>query len=319
MVSCIKELRGYKKHDLRGTYPLESSEKIVPNFFIIGAQKSGTTWLWEMLKQHPGTALSAKKEIHYFGSAELYAKGDDWYYRHFTGLDTDKVIGEASSTYFYDRVPYWYNKSCQIEFDESLPPLPELIDRKFHDAKYIVILRDPVRRAISAYSHWMKKGELSPLLGLKRVAMELPKMRILELGLYAKYLRVWMKQIPANRFRIILFEDQIKRNWDQTICDTYEYLGLDTNFKPQLPGKPVHRSWCWTRIVFNYYASKMFKKIGNSRAAKLMDRFDILPNSAIKAENIEFLRSVYLPEKEEISALTGNKLSCWDYGEKLFR
>lgn len=272
-----------------------------------------------MLKQHPGTALSAKKEIHYFGSAELYAKGDDWYYSHFTGLDPVKVIGEASTTYFYDRVPYWYNKNRVIEFDESLPPLPELIDLKFPNAKYIVILRDPVHRAISAYSHWMKRGELSPLLGLKRVAMELPKMRILEYGLYAKYLKVWMKQIPADRFRIILFEDQIKRNWDQTIYDIYKYLGLDPNFKPQLPGKPVHRSWGWTRIVFNYYASKMFKNIVNSRAGKLMDRFDVLSNSAIKAEDIEFFRSVYLPEKEEISALTGNKLSCWDYGKKFLR
>ena len=272
-----------------------------------------------MLEQHPGTSLPAKKEIHYFGSAELYAKGDDWYYGHFTGLNPDKVIGEASTTYFYDRTPYWHNKSHQIEFDESLPLLPELIDRKFPDAKYIVILRDPVHRAISAYSHWMRKGELSPLLGLKRVATELPKLRILEYGLYAKYLKAWMRQIPPDRFRIMIFEDQIKKDWAQALYDTYEYLGLDPGFKPQLPGAPVHKSWGWTRIVFNYYASKLYKHAGNTRAARFMDRFDVLTKTAIKVEDVEFLRSVYLPEKEEIMALIGNELSCWDYGEKLLR
>ena len=87
-------------------------------------KQPGTTWLWDMLEQHPGTPFPDKKESHYFGSAKLLAKSDDWYYNHFASLDPDKVIGEASSTHFYDRVPYWHNKSRQIEFDESLPPHP---------------------------------------------------------------------------------------------------------------------------------------------------------------------------------------------------
>lgn len=272
-----------------------------------------------MLDQHPGTSLPVQKEIHYFGSAELYAKGDDWYYSHFEGLDPDKLIGEASTTYFYDRVPYWHNKSNQIEFDESLPLIPELILQKFPDMKFVVVLRDPVHRAISAYSHWMKQGNVSPLLGLKKVATDYPKMRILEYGLYARYLNIWMKSVGPERLRIILFEDQIKKNWDQTLRETYEYLGLDPEFKPELPGKPVHRSWGWTRIVFNYYASKMSKRLGHSRAGVLLDRFDFLASNAIEAEDIEFLRSVYLPEKEALAKLTGNPLTCWDYGEGMLR
>ena len=300
---------------------METSKRCEPGFFIIGAQKSGTSWLWNMLDQHPGTSLPATKEIQYFGSAEIYAKGDAWYLQHFADLDAEKVIGEASTTYFYDRVPYFYNKSTQIEFDESLPKLPELIDRRFPNAKYIVALRDPVRRAISAYSHWMKRANdmtnLTPAVSLKKAATKYPKMRILEYGLYAKYLKVWQERIPADRFRIIFFEDQIVRNWDQTLCDTYEYLRLEPTFKPQHPAKPRHRSWGWTRILFNYYASKIYKNAGQSRVAHFLDRHDFLSSMAIKKEDIEFLRSVYLAEKAEISAITGNDLSCWDYGEKL--
>ena len=272
-----------------------------------------------MLDQHPGTSLPSEKEIHYFGSAELFARGEDWYYSHFEGLDPDKVIGEASTSYFYDRVPYWHNKSDQIEFDESLPLIPELISQTFPAMKFIVVLRDPVHRAISAYLHWMKKGAISPLLDLRKVATDYPKMRILEYGLYAGYLKVWMKYVRPERLRIILYEDQIKKNRDQTLADIYQYLDLDPTFKPEQPDKAVHKSWGWTRIVFNYYARRISKTMGHSRAGRLLDRFDFLSGKAVKVEDIEFFRSVYLPEKEELTMLTGNPLSCWDYGEGMLQ
>ena len=296
-----------------------SPNKNTPEFFLIGAQKAGTTWLWEILDQHPGTSLPSQKEIHYFGSSELYSKGENWYFSFFDGLDPDKLIGEASTTYFYDYVPYWYNKSNLIEIDKSLPSIPALISQRFPEAKFIVILRDPVRRAISAYSHWMKLGRISPLLGLKKVAATLPTTRIVEYGFYAKYLKLWMEHIPSDRFRVILFEDQIKRNWDQTIIDTYKFLGLDPEFKPEFPNKSVHSSWNWTRIVFNYYVGSIFSGTVGSKIGGFLDRFDVLSGTAIKEEDIEFLQSIYLPEKEEIAALTGYDLTCWDYGEGLLR
>ncbi|WP_419657492.1 putative sulfotransferase domain protein [Desulfosarcina variabilis str. Montpellier] len=115
------------------------------------------------------------------------------------------IIGEASTTYFYDRVPYWYNKSNEIEFDDSLPPLPELVTNELPDIKIIISLRDPVDRAISAYYHWMKTGITSPRLGLKKVAKEYPKMRILEYGYYEEYLKIWQKYVPQERILILIF------------------------------------------------------------------------------------------------------------------
>ena len=81
-----------------------------PDFMIIGAQKAGTTWLWEKLNLHHGTSLPKEKEIHFFGGVENYQKGREWYYNHFSNLDPYKVTGEASTTYLYDRIPYWHNK-----------------------------------------------------------------------------------------------------------------------------------------------------------------------------------------------------------------
>jgi hypothetical protein len=290
-----------------------------PDFIIIGAQKSGTTWLWDMLDQHPDTSLPSEKEIHYFGSSELYSKGFDWYLSYFNGLDPGKIIGEASTSYFYDRAPYWYNNSDQIEFDDALPLLPDLISQRLPDVKFIVILRDPVYRAISAYFHWMMQGKLSPSLGLKKVATEQPKRRILEYGLYAKWLRVWSESVTSDRLRIFFYEEHIKKNPEKTLTDIYEYLCLDPGFRPESPDKHVNRSWGWTRIAFNYYASKLSGNPGKSKIGALLDRFDIFSYKAIKAQDIEFLRSVYLPEKNELQTLTGNQLTYWDYGDKMLR
>ena len=85
-----------------------------------------------------------------------------------------------------------------------------------------------------------------------------------------------MRHVPPERFRIVIFEDEIEKNSEQTLAETYEYLGLDPRFTPDLPNNRIHKSWGWTRIVFNHYASSFSKTIGRSRAARLLDRFDVL-------------------------------------------
>jgi len=129
-----------------------------PDFLIIGAQKAATTWLWNILDSHPDTDLPQKKEIHFFGGVENYNKGKEWYYNHFTGLDKTKITGEASTSYLYDYIPYWNNSSNSIEVSHSLPTIPELIINEMPDVKILVVLRDPVARAISAYKHNMRKA-----------------------------------------------------------------------------------------------------------------------------------------------------------------
>lgn len=285
------------------------------DFIIVGAQKAGTTWLWSMLSQHPETSLPTKKEIHFFGSAELYSRGKDWYYKHFENLDNHKIIGEASTTYLYDRVPFWYNNSRKIEFDQTLPVIPELISQEIKDVKIIVSLRDPVSRAISAYHHWMKRGDIAPPIGIKKVAKEFPKMRILELGYYEEYLSLWKKYIPADRLKIIIFEDEIVKNYDKTLVELYKFLGLSSNFKPNIPQKPVHKSWTWSRILFKYYTKRFSVRFANSRAGVLFDYFDLLGKKAVKREDIEFLRNIYLPRKSKLEKVVGRSLNSMKYGE----
>lgn len=299
--------------------PKSGTCDVKPDFLIVGAQKAGTTWLWRMLQQHPGTDLPPEKEIHFFGSSELYRKGMDWYYDHFARLDRSKVIGEASTTYFYDHVPYWYNNSSKLEVNHSLQTIPELIATELPDVKILVLLRDPVQRAISAYYHWMhgeywmRKGTVSPLLGLKETAIQHPKIRILEYGYYARYLKLWSKYVPRDRMRVLTLEEDVRQHPEKTMREVYEFLDLDPQFKPVNPRKRIHENWSWTRIIMSYYADPLSRKILRSRLGKAMDRFDVLGRYAVKREDIDFFRSKYLPEKAELESLIGRNLSCWNY------
>ena len=295
---------------------MQAAGKNRPDFMIIGAQKSGTTWLWRMLDQHPGTDLPETKEIHYFGGIEKHQQGPEWYYAHFDGLDTSKVIGEASTTYLYDTIPYFYNDSRQIETDSSYPPIPELITNEFPDIKIIITLRNPVKRAVSAYKHWMRrqfkeKDGVPPNLGIEKTGLEYPKMRILEYGYYARYIKCWQRYVPPERMRIYIFEEDIIKTPEATLTDVYNFLGLESSFRPPALREPVHQTWSLTRSYLRYYADPVSRRLLGSRLFNIVDKLDFLESRSIKASDIPFLKTHYKPHIEALEALLERDLSSW--------
>jgi hypothetical protein len=290
-----------------------------PDFLIIGAQKAGTTWLWKMLDRHPETRLPAEKEIHFFGSSELYNQGTDAYFAHFDGIDTGLVTGEASTTYLSDRPAFFYNSDNRLEYDTSLPLLPELVRTTLPDVKIIVCLRDPVRRAMSAYFHWMRKGELPVLDGLKKTAANHPRLRLIEMGDYQRHLGAWMDAFPRDRILVLAFEDDVIRNPANGLEKLYRFIGVDAGFVPDDREAKAHRSWNWTRIVANYYAGPMRSVINREPIAGLLERNDWLKKRAISAGDLDFLREAYLPQKEPLRAMVGDMVDLWSYGEDLGR
>ena len=288
-----------------------------PDFLIIGAQKAATTWLWDILDSHPDTDLPHTKEIHFFGGVENYNKGKEWYYNHFKDLDKTKLTGEASTSYLYDYMPYWNNSSNLIEVDRSLPAIPQLITKEMPSAKIIVMLRDPVSRAISAYKHNMRKANKKNIavnISLKNIATHYPKFRILEFGYYARYLRLWKQFVPPEQMLILTYEENIANAKLQTISTVYEFLGLDKKFKPPEPNSVKNKSWGWTRTLINYYTKPILGKFIQSKYGKIFDKYDLLASFAISEKDIEFLREAYLPERIELEEILGRKLTYWKYG-----
>ncbi len=120
----------------------------LPDFVIIGAQKSGTTSLYDFVIRHPEIAPALKKEMHYFSIN--YKFGEQWYRsnfptnlsrRYFTKKTGQKLLsGEASPSYLF------------------YPTVPSRMKKVLPDVKLIVILRNPVDRAYSQYHHSRRKG-----------------------------------------------------------------------------------------------------------------------------------------------------------------
>ena len=134
-----------------------NAEKSGPTFLVIGAQKCGTTWLGKMLCQHPQVCGPAKKELHFFNKPENYQKGLKWYIRQFSTVPCAKATGEFTPNYFWT-----YDGNKTMCDQNILEDIPKLVHDFNPDMKLILLIRNPVNRAISAYYHHIRKGRISP-------------------------------------------------------------------------------------------------------------------------------------------------------------
>ena len=125
----------------------------LPDFLGIGTQKGGTTYLHGLLQQHPQVYLAQPKELHFFS---LYQhRGLDWYSHHFDGATADQLCGEITPYYLFH------------------PLAAERIAAALPKVKLIVLLRDPVERALSQYFHSKRLG--LELLDLEEAFAEEPE------------------------------------------------------------------------------------------------------------------------------------------------
>lgn len=188
-----------------------------PNFIILGAQKAGTSSLYAYLTEHPQILPPLRKELE-FWSWKFY-HGLDWYFAQFPKLPAGG--------------PYQTGEACPNYFD--FPDTPKRLASQESKIKFIILLRNPVDRAISHYHHWRKihQEEDSLELALQKNVQHLkpnssydsvPK-NYLERGLYADHLRRWFSYFPREQFLIVQSEE-FYGNPDQTLRQVYQFLGL---------------------------------------------------------------------------------------------
>ncbi|MGI8907524.1 MAG: sulfotransferase domain-containing protein [Candidatus Sumerlaeaceae bacterium] len=221
------------KHDLhklgllrRLTGPL----RVLPDFLILGAQKAGTTTIYDNLVKHPLVLPADIKEVHFFDNA--WAHRVNWYRAHFptrTAMSAHEgsITGEGSPYYLFH------------------PLVPARVKQVVPGAKFIMVLRNPVDRAYSHYQHEARKGR-EPLTfpdaiaqEAKRIAGEVDRLAAdpnyrstalqhfsyIERGKYAEQLRRWFNVFPREQF-LILTSDELNRQFQDTMQKLYAFLGL---------------------------------------------------------------------------------------------
>ena len=198
----------------------------LPNFMCLGAAKSGTTTLYDILRQHPDLYIPSFKEPHFFDIPENYKNGIKWYEKTYFKNANQKIVADFTPSYF---------------FDEEAPK--RIFESLGGELKFVVILRNPLDRAYSHYLHSKRdlyekqdfgealKLESSRLQQYQNQADYLSYLRhsYIHQGLYSKMLKRYLQYFSLDNFLFINFEDEFLQEKDLTIQKVLHFLEIDSS------------------------------------------------------------------------------------------
>ena len=252
----------------------------LPNFICLGAAKSGTTTLHDILRQHPEIYVPAFKEPHFFDIPENYKNGIDWYQKNYFKNANKKVIAEFTPSYFFDK------------------QAPERIFNNLgSEVKFVVLLRHPVDRAYSHYLH-SKRDEHEELDFVESLNQEEDRLsRYIEnkdylsylrnsyisQGLYGDMVERYLKYFKLENFMFIHFEKEFLLKRDKTIHRVLNFLDIDSQIELQtdLRSNPsskeksktlkriMKKKGWWRTIIKWLLPSIQFRQIIRNRVQRL--------------------------------------------------
>lgn len=212
----------------------------LPNLFIIGAPKCGTSSVFRWLADHPQVCSSNPKETWYFADRELDYIKVRWnhrksetadYLRYFEPVDSNTTIKMEGSTH------YLYSEFAR-DFLAQIAPTPQLI----------VQLREPAKRIWSHFNYVKRRAESKFEVSFSDFVSELiendtssmvkhvedPWQRFLlrnqlNFSDYAAHLRFWLERFPREKIKILVLENVVQSE-RHTIRDVADWIGVDPDF-----------------------------------------------------------------------------------------
>ena len=238
----------------------------LPNFIISGFPKCGTTSLHYYLSEHPDIYMAKQKELHFFTNrilsnqnegagdrlvAERHVTSLNQYYEFFANAEKYKSVGETSPSYI------------------NYPEFFREIKTKLSDPKIIVLTRDPIKRAYSNYLHLVREGREKELfeeaLKLEKKRKELKYSDFWYYKFNSTYYKKIKKAIEVFSEVLILTQEELMLNPENTIKKTYKFLEVDERFSPNILNKKYNPGGTYknnisTRIIFKPSKVKNFIK-----------------------------------------------------------
>ncbi|CAF3190298.1 unnamed protein product [Rotaria socialis] len=191
-----------------------TTSKSLPQAIIIGVKKCGTRALLKFLSIHPATAVSST-EIHYFDSPQNFQFGLDWYRNQMPIAKNNQYLTiEKTPHYFIDR------------------QTPARIAHLLPEVKLIVILRDPIIRAISDYVQIKNRHESYPTFDEFISMNNFTRWTPIKIGCYSLYLRRWLKYFPLERIHFVDGENLIQRPW-QELESVQKFLNISNHIQQE--------------------------------------------------------------------------------------
>ena len=212
---------------------------MLPDFYIAGVERAGTTTMYDYLQKHPDICPPITKEIGFFN--KLYnMRNLNWYRSRFPTLMSRfagrKFFHNAGLT--YDSTVYYFTH----------PHVPTRIHTVTPNAKFIFMFRNPVYRAYSAY-HMHRRYQGESISSFEQ-AIDLEPQRILgeydlmkknksyyswnyqfyaycDVGIYVKHLKHWIEKFDKKQM-LFLQSEQMERDPDSFYKKVTEFLGIKT-------------------------------------------------------------------------------------------
>ena len=285
----------------------------LPNFMCIGAAKSGTTSLYDILKQHSDVFIPSFKEPHFFDISTVYVRGIPWYEKtYFSGVKKEKCIGDFTPTYLFDKYA------------------PErILSSLGEEIKFIIILRNPVDRAYSHYLH--SKRDLHELLSfedaLKNKVDEnnnyLTYLRTsyVEQGKYADMLQRYFALFSKDNFLIIHFEEDFVVERELMMANIFKFLNLkeeniDFNIRSNKSSKAkfiwlkilMQKKGWWRQIIKNIFPSLKIRQIIKNRIQRL-NITTFTPPKLSNEERKRILNHYFSTDIKAVEGLLGRKMN----------
>jgi len=280
-----------------GPDPLHFSPRL-PDFIAVGPQRTGTTWLHEVLKGHVGLPQDVK-ETQYF--KWHYDQGRDWYSAHFVSSRNDLPVGEICPVYFNSR----------IALNRIAADLPH--------CKIICSLREPVERS---YSHYKMLRAFAGLRGFEESLNTLPD--LIDCSRYPIHLRVWFDAFGEDNVLVVLYDDleadpqfYIDRICEFIGAQRFDVSATRAGGQRVYPSPPAPRS-----RILGIAANKLFFWLKAHRCYSLLNAWNDSPlwnlcfaggeaYGRMNPATENYLRSLFRPDIDELERLIGRDLSTW--------
>ncbi len=216
-------------------------------------QKAGTTSLYDWISQHPDIyGPSTVKDFHFFLNDVHYNKGISWLSSFFKDYNKEKIVLQGAVNYIY-----FSHVADRISKELS------------SDIKFLLILRNPAKRAWSAYQYFHKNGsENADFRTALDRELNYPYTGVVEKahfdyighGYYFEQISSYLKYFKPEQFKILFYEE-IMTDKSNAVRNVFDFLGVDAGFQPKfsklnLTGKA--RSRWLNRLLFG---NSVLKKI----------------------------------------------------------